>query len=152
MAVVLSVGCLARAGVAPTRSAGDLNTPSISIPYDGGKPDPVVEKMQRVLASHTKEFTGGHYLNAHSVLHFGGGTKTINALLQELSKVDGVTLHVRLAKGPGVTRLLVGEKGPCVCSVEHNGWGNAQQISVTVYLGSEGVNADDLDLPAIQGH
>jgi hypothetical protein len=150
-AVVLAVGCLVRAGVARALAGGNLTSPSISIPADGGKMDPVVERMYRVLAAHTKEFTGGYFLNAQSVLHFGGGTKTINALLDGLSKVDGATVTVRLAKGAGVTRLFDGEKGPCACSLEHMGWGSARAISVTVYLGSEGVDADELVLPAIQG-
>ncbi len=149
-AFVLAVGCLVRADAAHAR-AGDLTRPSISIPVDGGKPDPVVERIYRVLAAHEKEFTGGHYLNALSVLHYGGGTKTINALLDELSKVEGATLHVRLAKEAGATRMLVGEKGPCSCSLQHNGWGNAHDISLTIYLGGEGVDADALDLPPIQG-
>jgi hypothetical protein len=152
--VVLAVGCLVRAGVAHAR-AGDLTTPSISIPtVDGkpdGKPDPVVERMHRVLMAHAKEFTGGHFLNAHSVLHYGGGTKTVNALLAELSKINGAVLYVRLSKDAGVTRMLVGEKGPCSCSIDHNGWGDAQTISVTIYLGGEGVDLDGLALPAIQG-
>jgi hypothetical protein len=150
MAVVLAIGCLVRAGVARAL-AGDLAAPSISIPADGGKPDAVVERMQRVLTAHSKAFTGGYFLNAQSFLHFGGGTKTINALLDGLSKVDGVTVNVRLAKGPGVTRLFDGEKGPCACSVEHMGWGSARAITLTIYLGSEGVDADELALPAIQG-
>ncbi len=154
MAVVLAVGCLVRAGVAHAL-AGDLTTPSISIPtVDGkpdGKPDPVAERMHRVLLAHAKEFTGGHFLNAHSVLHYGGGTKTVNALLDGLSKVDGATVLVRLSKDAGVTRMLVGEKGPCSCSIDHNGWGDAQVISVTIYLGGQGVDADGLDLPPIRG-
>src|ERR1700761_2386060 len=114
--VVLAVGILARAGVARAL-AGDLNAPSIAAPSRGGKTDPVVERMQRVLSAHAGEFTGGHFLNTHSVLPFGGGTKAVNALLDELSKVEGATLNVRLAKGAGVTRMLIGEKGPCACSV-----------------------------------
>ncbi len=151
MAVVLTVGCLVRAGVAGGAGGGDLTTPSIAVPADGGKPDPVVERMQRVLTAHAREFTGGHFLNARSVLHFGGGTKTINALLDELSKVEGATVNVHLAKGPGVTRLFSGEKGPCACSIEHMGWGGARAISLTIYLGGEGVDADELVLPVIQG-
>ena len=99
-----------------------------------------------------KEFTGGHYLNAHSVLHYGGGTKTVNALLDELSKVEGATLYVRLSKEAGVTRMLVGDRGPCSCSLDHNGWGGARAITLTIYLGGEGVDADAVALPTIQGH
>jgi hypothetical protein len=150
MAVVLAVGCLVRAGVA-LAAAGDLTTPSISIPTVDGKPDPVVERMHRVLMSQAKEFTGGYFLNAHSVPHYGGGTKTVNALLDGLAKVDGATVLVRLSKGAGVTRMLVGEKGPCSCSIDHNGWGDDRAISVTIYLGGEGVDADGLDLPPIRG-
>jgi hypothetical protein len=151
-AVVLAFGCLIPAGVAYAR-AGDLSTPSIAIPGvgDDHKPDPVVQRIQRVLTSHAKEFTGGYFLNAQSVLHFSGGTKTVNALLDELAKVEGATLQVRLAKEAGVTRRLVGEKGPCSCSLDHNGWGGARAITLTIYLGGEGVDADALSLPAIGG-
>src|SRR4051794_862060 len=92
IAVVLALGWSARARVALAR-AGDLDKPSIAIPAvgDDHTPDHVVRRMQEVLLSHAKEFTGGHYLNSHSVLHFAGGTKTVNALLDELAKVDGAT-------------------------------------------------------------
>ncbi len=151
-AVVLAVGCLARADVAHAL-AGDLTRPSISIPVvgEGGKHDPVVERMHRVLDSHEKDFTGGHFLNAHSVLHFAGGTKTVNALLDELSKVEGATLHVRFSKEAGVTQMLVGEKGPCSCTLQHNAWTNAHDIGLTIYLGDEGVAAAALVIPTIQG-
>ncbi len=153
-AVVLAVGCLAPAGRAHAL-AGDLTTPSISIPTVGGKPDgkpdPVAQQMHGVLMSQAKEFTGGYFLNAHSVLHYGGGTKTVNALLDGLAKVQGATVLVRLSKDAGVTRMLVGEKGPCSCSIDHNGWGDAQVITVTIYLGGAGVDADGLSLPPIQG-
>jgi hypothetical protein len=131
--------------------ARDLDEPSIAIPSDGGKRDTVVDRMQRVLTAHVKQFTGGHALNAHSVLHYRGGTKTVNALLDELSKVEGATLHVHLSKSAGVTRMLIGERGPCACSLEHNAWGNARTISLTIYLGDEGIDPDELLIPPIAG-
>jgi hypothetical protein len=118
---VLTISCLVSEGAARPM-AMDLDKPSIAIPSEGGKLDIVVERMQRVLAAHAKEFTGGTALNALSTLHFKGGTKTVNTLLDELSKVDGVTLNVRLSKAAGVTRMIVGERGSCSCSVQHNAW------------------------------
>lgn len=152
IAAVLTIGCLI-CGDALHARAMDLDKPSIAIPAvgDDHRPDPVVLRMQQVLTSHAREFTGGRALNAHSVLHFGGGTKCVNALLDELSKVEGATVHVRLSNGAGVTRMLVGERGPCSCSLEHNAWGDAHHISLTIYLGGEDIDPDALILPPIQG-
>src|SRR5262249_32898383 len=71
----------------PTADAmgGRLQRPGIAIPTG----DSTAAAMNKVFASHDKQYAGGHFINAHSVLHFNGGTKTINALLEELSRIEG---------------------------------------------------------------
>jgi hypothetical protein len=149
-AAVLTISVLV-SPLAAHAMARDLDKPSIGIPSAGGTRDLVVERMQHVLTAHAKEFIGGHALNALSVLHFGGGTKTINALLSELSMIEGATLHVRLSKNVCVTQLLVGARGACSCALEHNAWTNARHISLTIYLDDESIDADALLLPAVRG-
>jgi hypothetical protein len=68
--------------------AANLDRPSIADPQIAGKSDPVVERIDRVLKSGAA-FTGGFFINSHSTLHYAGGTKGANALLEELAKIDG---------------------------------------------------------------
>ena len=77
--------------------------------------------------------------------------KAINALLGELSKVEGAVLNVRFSRDLGVTQWfgVEAEGRPCDCSIEHNGWGMARAITLTIYVG--GVDVSALELPPIQG-
>jgi hypothetical protein len=135
---------------------GNLERPSISIPTTGleGKLDPVVEAMHKVLTSQEKQFAGGHFINAHSVLHYGGGTKTINALLDGLAKVEGGVVRIRFEKGPGVARQPFSGKQqpekPCDCSIDHNAWANAREMTVTIHLGGD-IDIDELVVPPFEG-
>lgn len=138
--------------------AGKLDKPVIAVPAStDGTPDATVAAMNRILLAHEKQFIGGHYVNAHRVLQFAGGTKTINALLDELSKVEGATLYVRFSNSPddsGVVERLAGAGQDLPktydCQIEHNGWLDTSSLSVTVYLGGN-VRPEDLSLPAIHG-
>jgi hypothetical protein len=150
---VLAGGCVLGAKLVFAR-AGDLDRPSISIPVFEGKSDPVAKRMSEVLATHRKEFIGGHYINAHSTLDFAGGTKTINALLAGLSKVEGATIYVHFSKDEGVSHRLFGKAPgdrPCACSLDHNGWANAQAIGITIYVSNPDLDICQLTMPAIQG-
>src|SRR5262249_11505643 len=137
---------------APSADAmgGRLQRPGIAIPTG----DSTVAAMNTVFASHDKQYAGGHFINAHSVLNFKGGTKTINALLDELSKIDRAVVQVRFSKGPGSIVIPFGTKGEqpkeSDCSVDHNAWSDAHVVTVTIYLGDD-VKLEDLTLPAIHG-
>ena len=135
---------------------GNLEQPSISIPADGGKEDPVARKIFDVLWSHRKDFTGGSFINAQSELYFAGGVDGVNSLLADLAKVDGATLRVRLSKDAGLTRWMFPGKEalphrPCDCRIDHNGWGDAHVITITLYVGGNRLDPDKLELPAIKG-
>ena len=136
--------------------AGRLRRPGIAIPSarGDGKLDATVEAMNRVFGEHEKQFVGGHFINAHSVLEFASGVRTINKLLDELSKIDGAELRVRLSKESGVTDMqfaLAGEQSQhCDFTVDHNAWGNAHQVTITIYL-SDAVKLEELELPMIHG-
>ncbi len=134
--------------------AGDLDTPGISIPTKDDVSDPTALAMNAALVKHKKQFVQGHFINAHTVLEFAGGTKTINSLLRELSKIDGAVLHVRLVSGSGAVENLprAGEQASPAsdCLVTHNGWSDAHSISVTIYVGDR-VKLEELQLPAIRG-
>ncbi len=67
----------------------------------------------------------------NSVLYFGGGTTGVNALLGDLAKVEGASIHVKFSKEVGVTRWMFPGKDtpadrPCDCEVDHMGWGAAR--------------------------
>jgi hypothetical protein len=136
---------------------GTLSRPGIAIPSaDGnGKLDPTAAAMNQVLGKHEKQFAGGHFINAHSVLHFSGGTKTINALLDELSQVDGAVLYIRFSKDGGSFASPFGDKKghptQCDCTIDHNAWANACAVTIRIYLGGDNVTLEDLSFPAIKG-
>ena len=136
---------------------GNLDRPSISIPTTApeGKLDSVVEAMHKVLTGQEKQFTDGHFINAHSVLHFAGGAKSINSILDGLAKIDGAVVNIRFEKAAGVTQQpFAGKKKPdmpCDCSIDHNGWANAHEITVTVHLGGDNIDVSELEIPPIVG-
>ena len=137
---------------------GNLDKPSISIPTDPATkaPDPVTRKIFDVLWSHRNDFTGGSFINARSELYFAGGVEGVNALLADLAKVNGVTLRVRLSKDAGATQWVFPGKEalpqrPCDCRIDHVGWGDAHQITLTIYLGGNRIDASKLELPTIKG-
>ncbi len=137
---------------------GNLAGPSISIPADPQTKamDPVVRKIADLLQAHKKDFTGGSFLNAHSVMYFGGGTAGVNSLLNDLASVEGATVRVRFSKEAGVTRWMFPGKDtpayhPCDCELDHMGWGAARAVTLTIYLGGGRIDPDALELPLITG-
>ena len=134
---------------------GNLEQPSISIPTDGGKEDPVARNIFDVLWSHRKDFTGGSFINAQSELYFAGGVEGVNGLLADLAKVQGATLRVRLSKDAGMTRWMfprtnAAPQRPCDCRIEHFGWGDAHVITITLYLGGSRLEPEKLELPKVE--
>jgi len=137
---------------------GNLKRPGIAIPTTGadGQPDATVAAMNKVLQAYDKRYAGGHFINSHSVLHFNGGTRTINALLDELSKVEGAVLRVRFSKEAGSVNSPFIDKAKqpqdCDCTIEHNAWGDAHELTVTIYTGSDDLDLDELVIPALRGN
>jgi hypothetical protein len=136
-------------------AAGDLSKPEVAIASADGSPDKMGVAINRILMAHEKQFVRGHYINAHRMLEFTGGTKTINSLLRELSKVEGVTLRIRLSKlngeeGPGERLAGAGEQLPKAydCKIEHNNWLDPQSLSIVICLGGD-VAPEDLSFPVI---
>ncbi len=137
---------------------GNLHQPSIAIPTDPKTkaPDPIAKKMADVLWSHRKDFTGGSFINAHSVLYFAGGTRGVNALLRDLAKIKGATIQVRLSREAGVTQWMFPSNNapadqPGDCKIDHLGWGHAHVLTFTIYLGGGRIDPDKLELLAVEG-
>lgn len=137
--------------------AGTLRKPGIAIPSTGEerKLDSTAASMNKVFQSHEKQFSGGHFINTHTVMHFNGGTKTINALLHDLSEIEGAVLRIRFSKEADIftSRFVEQERQPKVTdfSIDHNAWADPHAITVTIYLGGD-VKLEDLNLPAIRGN
>jgi len=135
----------------------ELKRPGIAIPTTGaeGQPDATVAAMNKVLQSQEKQFAGGHFINARTVLHFNGETKTINALLDELSKIEGAVLRVRFSKESGSigSPYIDKAKQPkiCDCAIDHNGWGDPHELTITIYRRGDNIDLDDLIFPEFRG-
>jgi hypothetical protein len=136
----------------------ELKRPGIAIPTTGAEdqPDATVVAMNKVLQSQEKQFAGGHFINARTVLQFNGGIRTINALLDELSKIEGAVVRVRFSKESGSVNSPFIDKAKqpkiCDCAIEHNGWGDAHALTITIYTGGDDLDLDDLVIPALRGH
>ena len=133
---------------------GNLERPGIAIPTDATTKghDPVAKKLHDALTARQKDFAGGSFINAHTTLYYAGGADGVNALMRDLAAVDRATVRVRLAREAGEARLTFPSAKPvkpCDCKVEHNGWGDARVVTLTVFLGS--LDADKLELPAVSG-
>jgi len=129
---------------------GRLKRPGIAIPTG----DSTAAAMQKVFSVRDKQFAGGHFINSHTVLNFNGGTRTINNMLDELSKIEGVVVHIQLASGPGSVAIPFGTKGEqpkeCDCSIDHDAWADAHEVTFTIYVGGD-VKLEELSLPPIRG-
>ena len=159
---LISAGLLAAAFCSiTTRTAdaigGRLGRPGIAIPSPSGngKRDATVEAMNKVLREHESRFVGGHYINSHSVLQYAGGTRTVNLLLDELSRIDGTVLRIKFSRDRGMTDMQFADPKdqpkPCDITVDHNAWGSAHELTMTIYLEGDDMKLEDLALPAIQG-
>lgn len=136
--------------------AGKLRKPGIAIPSDSKSEqiDPTAAAINKVLGTHEKQFVDGHFINAHTALHFNGGTKTINALLDELSQIDGAVLRIRFWKefdlvAPSSVKIKTQPK-ICDCVIDHNAWADAHAVTITICPGGE-VILGDLVFPTIRG-
>jgi len=134
----------------------DLKRPSIAMPGSGKKDRAFLEAVMSAFSLRERHFTGGYSTNARSVLCFSGGTKTVNGLLEDLSRIEGTVLIIRFSKAAGATPSLVPDKlkpgKPCNCTIEHNGSGFAHDLTVTIYLGSEEIDVEKLEIPPIRNH
>jgi hypothetical protein len=136
-------------------AAGKLDKPGIAVPSRDGAPDAAATAINAVLAKHEKQYAGGHFLNAHTELTFAGGTKTINSLLAELSKVEGAAIYVKFSNddefADTVPEFSDDPPKPYDCVISHNAWADGASLYFTIRLGGD-VAIEELSLPAIHGH
>lgn len=136
-------------------AAGNLDKPGIAVPSQGGNRDATAAAMNAILAAHEKQFAGGHFINAHTILTFAGGTKTINSLLAELAKVEGAALYVRFSNGKEFGDALPEFSNeppkPYDCVIEHSAWADPHSLHITICL-TGNVAIQELSIPAIRGH
>lgn len=135
-------------------AAGKLDKPGIAVPSHDGTPDATAAAINAILAKHEKHFVGGHFINAHTELAFGGGTKTVNSLLAELSKIEGAFLYVKFSRDDELVNAPeFGDDSPKPydCTIAHNAWADGDSLHITIRLGGN-VAIEELSLPAIRGH
>lgn len=128
---------------------GTLDRPGLATPA-GVDLRPAIE----VLSDDAFDYTTGWFINSHSMLCYAGDAADLNRFLDALSRVDGVTLSLRFSKetGPESSPFPGGPAPkPCQWSVDHNAWGDAGLLSVTVYLGDGKIDFEQLALPSWHG-
>jgi len=134
--------------------AGTLKHPSIAIASTNDQQDPVGARMQKVLMDHKEKFVTGHFVNAHSVLYFGGSTDDLNQLLNDLATIDGTELTVRFSKSRGAAQALLAQeetKLACQWEIDHNTWTSPNALTVTIHLGDGKIDLERLALPTLLG-
>lgn len=140
--------------------AGKLDRPSISTPTVGDAPtrvpDPICSAMQNALSQHAKQFVSGRFINAHSIMEFSGTTSELNTLLKDLAAIEGAKMQIRFAEGSDKLLQLdvkgEGDKLPYQWRIEHNAWGDAQYLSVTILVGNGKIKVENVQIPTIVGH
>ena len=116
--------------------AGDLAHPSIALPEGTGKE--VREKIMSALNDEQCKFLEGHFINAHTTLQYGGGTESLNRMLNRLAACDYFRITVRFIK----------QESGAAWTVSHNAWANNEDLEIQVNLAAEGINLAKLDIPA----
>ena len=128
--------------------AGQLKVPGIAITEGNA----TAAAMNQVLADHKQYFSEGHYINAHTVLHFDGGIKAINSLIERLSEIEGAEISIRIKRSEVLeSKELIRSEKPehqCECQINHNAWHNANSITIEIVPGSD---LEQLELPTILG-
>jgi len=84
------------------------------------------------------KFLEGHFINAHTTLHYGGGTESLNRMLNRLAACDYFRITVRFIK----------QESGVAWTVSHNAWANNEDLEIQVNLAAEGINLANLDIPA----
>ena len=140
--VLLASAVVLSARVQAHAMAGDLEHPSIALPE--GTPKAVRGQIISALNDEECKFLGGHFINAHTTLQYGGGTESLNRMLNRLAACDYFKITIRFIK----------QQSGVAWTVSHNAWANNEDLEVQVNLAAEGIQLEKLDLPAFgkSGH
>lgn len=155
MTVVLTLG-MARVAWG---LAGEITSPALACPVaTNGDADPVVVRINHALKESTKSFAHGHFINAHTVLAFGGDTRELNAMLERLAKIDGVEISVRFSGNvkdsqPTQLALRVATDTPrdSAWSIDHSAWNDPHLLTITINLDAPSIDREALVIPNIVG-
>jgi hypothetical protein len=119
--------------------AGQLDRPEIAVQPE----DRAATALREALLDHKDLFVGGSYINAHSTLNFTGDARKLSRMLEHLCSIEGTAISIRFSQ-PVVD-------ADCQWSIDHNGWADADRLTVTIFLREGGVHLDELELPTIRG-
>jgi hypothetical protein len=107
--------------------------------------------VQKILADKKYKFLGGIYINAHTTLCYSGDTAQLNLFLDDLSKVEHVSIHVQFSKTAIGTTLSLGDSvmeiGASQWRVVHNGWLDEDKFQVIVQLDDAKIDLEKLYIP-----
>jgi hypothetical protein len=116
---------------------GDLRHPSLALPADA--PTELRTRLMVILAEEDAKFLGGHFINAHTTLEYGGSTQALNRMVSKLAECGGVKVQLRFTNAVD---------GPA-WSVDHNAWTDPYHLEVGINLGAASIKAGDLSLPVL---
>ena len=161
--LVLLVACFCVAAPPGLHAMGGiLKSPLliISKPAKKGEPRglslrPSAASQTRLFESFDEAFISGHFVNWNSWLHFTGSAATLNKMLVELAKTDGVKYGVRFTARPIPARPpFASAASPGNLKAERARWtvhhdGQSNEIWITILTGKDGIELEELRLPTV---
>ena len=146
----LAIGCAAT--LLPTDAlawGAPLEHPSLAMPegLDAGR-------LMETLSRPDFTFVTGWFINAHTVMFYTGDADQLSAFLEAVTQHSRLAVHLRFSAevGEASSRFPLGERGvvtaPCQWSVDHQGWGTGDAITVTVFLGDGTIRPEQVVFPA----
>ena len=118
--------------------AGDLERPSIALPEstDQGWRDAVMQ----VLNDRSAEYLGGQFINANTMLRYGGDSESLSRFLAGLAKCPGTRIVITFTKDADAHWV-----------VQHHGGADARRFHIRIRTGTDGLPLEELRLPDIVG-
>ena len=160
---ILLAACICAASAPDTHArGGNLDSALLVIPkpsQPGERDDlsfrPASESQIHLFKSFQEAFVSGHYINWNSWLHFNSDAGTLNKMLTELARTEGVQYGIRFTKSPipakspfaDASKLENLKSKHARWTVHHDGQSN--DIWITILVGKGGIDLEKLRLPTI---
>src|SRR5271169_5523591 len=121
--IVIGVMLLALAAAREALAlGGTLETPSIAVATASGRD---AKEWLGVLANKKYKFIVGDFINSTTNIYYAGDTSSLNDFLDDLSAVEGTTIHISFSKESKTAVAAFGSdeahRGPCQWHIQHIG-------------------------------